>query len=289
MSIHIPCWSRPTPPNIALSGIRMHTICLIKCILFHIYLCRLYVIIRRHGVETSSTLLALCEGNHLRPMDSPRNRPLWRNFGGLSWTNAWKQNSPVVGDLRVMKLKKKIEKLKYYPMHIWNRPWPFIYEHHNRVPMLLSVTFDKIATLVSTFYWAHKFVAHWIRYDCVYFYLWPFRFVAVSVCGRFGKWPFRSVAVSVCGRFGLWPFRSVAVSVCGRLGFGRFGLWPLWAESGEFPAQMASNAENVSIWWRDHAADTLLKLSLMLWCRSNGLAGTITLTIHIVLDRYQDE
>ena len=25
--------------------------------------------------------------------------------------------------------------------------------------------------------------------------------------------------------------------------------WPLW---GEFPAQMASNAENVSIWWRHH-------------------------------------
>ena len=29
--------------------------------------------------------------------------------------------------------------------------------------------------------------------------------------------------------------------------------WPLWGEySGEFPAQMASNAENVSIWWRHH-------------------------------------
>ena len=100
--IYIPCWSRPTTQNIALSGIRMHTICLIKCILFHIYLCRVYVIIRSHGVETPSTLLALCEGNHLRPMDSPRNRPLGRNFGGLSWTNFWKQNSPVVGDLRVM-------------------------------------------------------------------------------------------------------------------------------------------------------------------------------------------
>ena len=31
--------------------------------------------------------------------------------------------------------------------------------------------------------------------------------------------------------------------------------WPLWGEftgTGEFPAQMASNAENVSIWWRHH-------------------------------------
>ena len=27
--------------------------------------------------------------------------------------------------------------------------------------------------------------------------------------------------------------------------------WPL-SVTGEFPAQMASNAENVSIWWRHH-------------------------------------
>ena len=31
--------------------------------------------------------------------------------------------------------------------------------------------------------------------------------------------------------------------------------WPLWGNSlitGEFPAQMAGDAENVSIWWRHH-------------------------------------
>ena len=31
--------------------------------------------------------------------------------------------------------------------------------------------------------------------------------------------------------------------------------WPMYGEftgTGEFPAQMASNAENVSIWWRHH-------------------------------------
>ena len=139
---------------------------------------------------------------------------------------------------------------------IWNHPWPFIYEHHNRAPMLLSVTFDEIATLVWNLYWAHTFVARWIRYSCVYFYLWPFRFVAVSVCSRSGLWPFRSVAVSVCGRsglwpfrfvavsvcgrFGLWPFRFVAVSVCGRLGFGRFGLWPLWPESSQVSGKYTS-------------------------------------------------
>ena len=34
--------------------------------------------------------------------------------------------------------------------------------------------------------------------------------------------------------------------------------WPLCGEftvTGEFPAQMASNAENVSLWWRHHGAD----------------------------------
>ena len=33
--------------------------------------------------------------------------------------------------------------------------------------------------------------------------------------------------------------------------------------TGEFPAQMASNAENVSIWWRHH--DTPLKYSYAVW------------------------
>ena len=66
--------------------------------------------------------------------------------------------------------------------------------------------------------WPFRSVAIWA---CGRSGLWPFRFVAVPVCGRFGLWPFRFVAVSVCDRFGLWPFRSVAVSVC-----GRFGLWP---------------------------------------------------------------
>ena len=32
--------------------------------------------------------------------------------------------------------------------------------------------------------------------------------------------------------------------------------------TGEFPAQMASNAENVSIWWRHHVVSTLLELTV---------------------------
>ena len=30
--------------------------------------------------------------------------------------------------------------------------------------------------------------------------------------------------------------------------------------TGEFPAQMASNAENVSIWWRHHAVKPLIQI-----------------------------
>ena len=209
MSIYIPCWLRPTTQNIALSGIRMHTICLIKCILFHIYLCRLYVIIRRHCVEIPSTLLALCVGNHLRLKDSPRNRSLWRNFGGyrgqtfanksVHWwiegNDFRRHDAPWRHwNLQPNPYFKNVNWNITHIYYIWNRPWPFIYEHHNRAPMLLSVTFDEIATLV-----------------CGRSGLWPFRFVAVPVCGHFSLWPFRSVAFSVCGRFGLWTVRFVAV------------------------------------------------------------------------------
>ena len=39
--------------------------------------------------------------------------------------------------------------------------------------------------------------------------------------------------------------------------------WPLCGEfTGEFPAQRASNAENISIWWRHHVA---LSNKLALW------------------------
>ena len=71
--------------------------------------------------------------------------------------------------------------------------------------------------------WPFRFVAVPV---CGRFGLWPFRPVAVPVCGRSGLWPFRFVAVPVCGRFGLWPFRFVAVSVCGRFSLWPFRLWP---------------------------------------------------------------
>ena len=44
--------------------------------------------------------------------------------------------------------------------------------------------------------------------------------------------------------------------------------WPL---CGEFPAQMASNAENVSIWWRHHV------------CGLNNIATSLQTTYSAVL------
>ena len=56
--------------------------------------------------------------------------------------------------------------------------------------------------------------------------------------------------------------------------------WPLCGEftgTGEFPAQMASNAENVSIWWRHHVLKLMwlmtipIECSLRLQCVGIGL------------------
>ena len=35
--------------------------------------------------------------------------------------------------------------------------------------------------------------------------------------------------------------------------------------TGEFPAQMASNAENISIWWRYHGDNRNLNISMHVW------------------------
>ena len=48
--------------------------------------------------------------------------------------------------------------------------------------------------------------------------------------------------------------------------------WPLCGEltgTGEFPAQKASNAENVSIWWRHHVLDYFEHSSSMLPIRAS--------------------
>ena len=46
-------------------------------------------------------------------------------------------------------------------------------------------------------------------------------------------------------------------------------------ETGEFPAQMASNAENVSIWWRHHAFHLWMKYMISSWW-TNTAKATMT-------------
>ena len=70
-------------------------------------------------------------------------------------------------------------------------------------------------------------------------------------CGHFGFWPIRCLVISVCCWFSLRPFRFVAFSDCGRFGRGHVGVWPV---TGEFATKKASNAENVFIWWRHHGS-----------------------------------
>ena len=42
-------------------------------------------------------------------------------------------------------------------------------------------------------------------------------------------------------------------------------------ETGEFPAQMASDAENVSIWWRHHAICQPLRCQASIWSNADSL------------------
>ena len=69
---------------------------------------------------------------------------------------------------------------------------------------------------------------------CGCYVVWPFQFVAVSICRPFGLWPFCFVASAVRGCFGLWPSWSVALLVCGDSSLwsfsvcGRLGCVPFW-------------------------------------------------------------
>ena len=59
--------------------------------------------------------------------------------------------------------------------------------------------------------------------------------------------------------------------------------------TGEFPAQMVSNAENVSIWWRHHAANTsgIIKPHNAGWMSvSSGLGTSLPLYCNDAIENY---
>ena len=84
---------------------------------------------------------------------------------------------------------------------------------------------------------------------------WP-----VVTCSHWGS----HQPITVTSKLPLWRLKSPASQLCTE-SFIQAQIkenikaprhWPLCGEftgTGEFPAQRASNAENVTIWWRHHA------------------------------------
>ena len=72
------------------------------------------------------------------------------------------------------------------------------------------------------------------------------------------EYPFgRTMIITMTSYWARWHLKSPA----SRLFSQPFIQGSLWPVTGEFPSQMTSNAENVSIWWRHHDL-TLVTLSL---------------------------
>ena len=90
---------------------------------------------------------------------------------------------------------------------------------------------------------------------CRRFGLSKFWSVGVLVCRRFGLSTFWFVDVLVCRRFDQSTFWSVDVSVCRRFGFSTFWFVDVLVVDVSVCRRfgtIASNAQNVSIWWRHH-------------------------------------
>ena len=71
----------------------------------------------------------------------------------------------------------------------------------------------------------------------------------------------------------------------------RVTAWPLWRNSlatGEFPAQRARNAENVSIWWRHHVMSRVQQTGLYgLGHLLHAIAKFICSLVHLFLCAYR--
>ena len=69
--------------------------------------------------------------------------------------------------------------------------------------------------------------------------------------------------------------------------------WPLWGEftgTGELPAQKASNAENISIWWRHHGLSVMGSLNVLgntLKFSQNGFFSSFVVLVMNTLTKLQ--
>ena len=57
--------------------------------------------------------------------------------------------------------------------------------------------------------------------------------------------------------------------------------------TGEFPTQMASNAENVSVWWRHHGMCVVRRVTFLIPIYNSQLQWTITEDIHHYLEKFK--
>ena len=65
--------------------------------------------------------------------------------------------------------------------------------------------------------------------------------------------------------------------------------WPLWPLTGEFPTQRASNARNVSVWWRHHAfSASQFSGKSPKFCITGPLLGKPTVTLLRKALQYDD-
>ena len=85
----------------------------------------------------------------------------------------------------------------------------------------------------------------------------------------------------VCSRFGSGAHQRKKIKLCvtGLCGWNSL-------VSGEFPAQRASNAENVSIWWRHHDMNGLIHLFISLSLKFPHVSRQFILHIDFRIGRF---
>ena len=192
--------------------------------------------LRRHQMETFSALLALCVGNSPVTSEFPSQEPVTRSFDVF---------------FRLQVNKRLIKQLR---RRWFETPSCSLWCNCNVVASPWISTYNGILRKVK--YSSQKSLKTNMMILC--------GFVLAFRVGRFLwlYWP------DTWGSPLQWRHNeSDCVSNHRRLDYILNRLfrrrskktprhWPLWGEfTGEFPAQWASYAENVSIWWRHHGAE----------------------------------
>ena len=184
----------------------------------------------RHQMEAFSALLALCAGNSPVPGEFPAQRPVTRSFDVFFDIRLNKQlNKQSWGwwfETLLRSLWRHRNEKKPHLMHSgFNMPG--VFNHNSELLKCVSVCFQIQG------WWAHG------EHSVAYFALqWRHN----EHDGVSNHQPHHCLLNRL---FGCWSKKTSKLRVTGLCAGNSPG-------TGEFSAQMASNAENVSIWWRNH-------------------------------------